>query len=225
MATIQNTRFYPLHDYSEHDVIPFYSAMDTGVQGIAVKISTGTANPENDFGLSTNQVGATYAGAYSFRPEVKWKTTPTVSGDTKENALGLTLDATLEKDNNDFILKANQRRGIELGAVRSGESHNIVTKGMFGFWGNQVDSSLAAIQPGNVLCVGRSGNGTLAVVDPTNAATFKYLNTGASASWVYEPKHVVGKVLTSLPTALNTGMATPWSSQGGYFLALVNFNK
>lgn len=219
MATITN-RLYPQIQYGEVDVVPFYKTLQTGVAGTLVKIVTGSVNPQNTMGYSNTTVGANFnqAGTYIFdnRYQTNWSITPTVSGDNAYNAIGLTLWNTQELDNNGFPLKFSNRRAHEIGAVRSGEAVPVLTRApIVGIWGQYIDQSTSAAQPGNVLCVSRSGNGLLASVDPTNATVF---NTG-STSFIYTPAHVVGKILTSLPASNNTGVANEWSSQGGYILA------
>lgn len=218
MSTI-NSRLYPTIQSAEVDVLNFYKTLTTGLAGTLVKIVTGSVNPQNSMGFSSQPVGANFnqAGTYIFdnRYQVNWAVTPTVSGDTAYNAIGITQWSTLEYDNNGNPLKYNNRRAHEIGAVRSGEAVPILTKAtVMGIWGKYIDQSTSNVQPGNVLCVSRSGDGRLASVDPTNAAVF---NTGSS-SWIYTPAHVVGKILTSLPASNNTGIANSFSAEGGYVL-------
>ncbi len=222
MATIRN-RFYPLHDIDEHNVINLYSAMQTGIAGTLMKVVTGSANPQNADGFTNTPVGANIAGTFSSRYETKLKMTPTVSGDTKYTALGLSIYSTLEYDENDIPLKYNDRRAREIQAVRSGETVPVLVKStLVGIWGNYIDQTTSPIQPGFVLCVSRSGNGLLASVDQTSAAAFRSVsNTGGS--FIYGPEHVVGKILTSLPRASNTGLQNEFAAQGGYVLAEVDF--
>lgn len=222
MATIRN-RFYPLHDYSNHDVVPFYSSLLTGVlAGTLVKIVTGAANPATlaTDGYSPASVGASVAGAYSYRYEDKMKFQVTASGDTAYNALGFPLYNTLEFDENQQPLRYNIPRAKEIGAVISGEAAPIVCKGVFGLWGQYIDTSMGNVQPGNVVVVSRSGNGLVAAVDPTNATNF---GTGG-ASFIYTSNHVIGKWLTTLPVALNTGSVAEWSTQGGFALFQMDCN-
>lgn len=218
MATI-NSRLYPLNQLAEVDVNVFYKSANTGLAGTLVKIVTGSANPQSTMGFSTVDVGASFntPGTFIFdkRYAINWTVTPTVSGDTSYNALGITQWSTLEYDNNGVPLKFNNRRAHEIGAVRSGEAVPVVTRAtVLGLWGSEIDQSTSPVRPGNVMCVSRSGDGRLASVDPTDATKF---GTGGNA-WIYTPAHVVGKILTSLPTASNTGLANSWSSQGGYAL-------
>lgn len=222
MATIRN-RFYPLHDYSNHDVLPFYSSLLTGVlAGTLVKIVTGAANPATlaTDGYTQAPVGAAVAGAYSYRYETKLKFQATASGDTAYNAIGFPLYSTLEFDENGQPLRYNIPRAKEIGAVISGEAVPIVSKGVFGLWGQYIDTSLGNVQPGNLVVVSRSGNGLLAAVDPAGS-----FFTGASAGpFSYDSRHVVGKWLTTLPVALNTGSVAEWSSQGGFALFALDCN-
>lgn len=230
MATI-NTRLYPTIGAAEVDVLNQYSTLQTGVAGALVKIVTGAANPQNVFGYSPAQVGNNYnvnAGVFIFdnRPEVKWKVTPTTSGDTAYNAIGFTTWSTLEFDNNQFPLKFSNKRALELGAVRSGEAVPILQRAAtLGIWGNYIDQSVGNVQPGNLVVVSRSGNGLVAAVDPSNATWFNASGTNATAPFQYTPASVIGKWLTSLPTSSNTGIANEWSSYGGYALFTYSLNK
>ncbi len=229
MPTIRN-RFYPLHDIDDHNVISLYSTLLTGLAGTLVKIVTGAANPQNADGWSNAPVGAAVANTISYRYETKMKVTPTVSGDTAYNALGLTLYSTLEYDENGIPLRYDDQRAKEIGAVRSGETTPILTKSTtVAIWGSYIDTSLGNIQPGNLVVVSRSGNGLLAAIDPASA-NFSGVAPGAAfTQFVYNPTHVVGKWLTSLPTATNTGQQNEFgygtaNAQGGYALFMFDTN-
>lgn len=218
MATIR-TRLYPLRDVNDHDVIPFFSLdQSSGLAGQLVKIVTGAANPQNADGWSNASVGTNVAGTFSNRYETKLKMTPTTSGDTRYNSLGVTLLSTLEFDENSQPLRYNEKRAKEIGAVVSGESVPVATKAsVLGIWGNYIDQRFGAPAPGKLAVVSYSGNGTIGVVDPLGA------NFGATAgALVYTHAHVVGKFLSTLPASSNTGIANEFSAQGGY--ALVQFD-
>lgn len=218
MATIRN-RLYPFHDVSDHNKINLFSLnTSSGLAGQLVKIVTGAANPQNADGWSNTSVGVAVDNTVSFRYETKMKIAPTASGDTKYNALGLTLYSTLETDENGLQLKYFPQRAKEIGAVVSGETVPVATQGVFGVWGKYIDQSTSAVQAGNLVVISRSGDGTLASVDPTNYTVFTSSGVPYSASFIYEPKHIVGKWLTSLPTATNTGLQNEFSAQGGYAL-------
>ncbi len=232
MPTIRN-RFYPLNDKTSHDAVNLYSLRESsGLAGTLVKIVTGTANPtpfQTD-GWAPGSVGTNIAGTASYRYETKWKVTATVSGDTRYNSLGLAGYNTLETDENGQPLRYNPNRAREIGAVISGETIPVYTKGLFGIWGNYIDSSLGAIQPGNLVVVSRSGNGQLAAVDPTGPNFRLGVGntpgaTGASAAWLYDPSHVVGKFLSSLPTSVTTGVGADFAAQGGYAIFEFNTNS
>lgn len=221
MATIRN-RFYPIHAFDEHEVVSLFSKDVTGIGGELVKIVTGAANPQNADGWALNSaVGASIANVISQRYETKMKVTATVSGDTVYQAIGFTELSTLEFDENQQPLRYNERRAKEIGAVISGETVPIVTKGIIGLWGQYIDSSLGAVQPGNLVVISRSGQGLVAAVDPTNSKHFQTAATGVS-NQEYHSQQVIGKWLTSLPTSLNTGIANEWSIMGGY--ALLQFD-
>jgi hypothetical protein len=220
MATIR-TRLHPFSDVSEHDKISLYSLDQTGLAGQLVKIATGSANPQSTEtdAFSATAVGVSYNGTYSNRYETKWKVTPTASGDTRYVALGFTELSTLEYDENGMPLKYNAQRAKEIGAVVSGETVPIIKKaGIFGIWGNYIDSSMGAVQPGNLVVVSRSGAGYVGSVDPSVAANFRAVsNTGSATNpFIYDDRSVIGKWLSSLPTSTNTGIASEFSAQGGY---------
>lgn len=210
MPTIRN-RFYPLRDVSEHDIIPFYSHMTTGQAGQLVKIVTGAANPQNLDGWSSSNVGASVAGTVSYRYEGKAKITPSASGDTRFNSLGLTLYGTAETDENLLPLKYFPHRAKEIGVVISGENVPVVCRGLFGLWGKDIDQSRGNVQPGNLVVVSYSGDGRLAAVDPSALVA-------TATAVAYSRDQVVGKWLTALPTATNTGLQNEFSAQGGYAL-------
>lgn len=219
MATIR-TRFYPYHAYDEHEVISLYSKDVTGLAGELVKIVTGSANPQNADGWAIGtSVGASVYNnqAISQRYETKMKVTATVSGDTIYSAIGFTELSTLEYDENGIPLRYNERRAREIGSVISGETVPIITKGIIGLFGQYIDSSLSHVQPGFLVCISRSGLGLVASVDPTNSVIFQTANTGTS-NQVYHSQQVIGKWLTSLPTATNTGLANEFAANGGYAL-------
>lgn len=221
MATIRN-RFYPLHAFDEHEIVNLFSKDVTGIGGELVKIVTGAANPQNADGWAINSsVGAPISNVISQRYETKMKVTCTVSGDTVYSALGFTELSTLEYDENGQPLRYNEKRAKEIGAVISGESVPIITKGIIGIWGNYIDSSLSHVQPGFLVCISRSGQGLVASVDPTNTVIFASANTG-SQNQLYHAQSVIGKWLTSLPTATNSGLQNEWSTLGGY--ALLQFD-
>ncbi len=226
MPTIRNY-FYPLRDVSEHDQVPWFSHLsNSGLAGQLVKIVTGASNPQVWDGWSNQFVGTNVAGTVSYRYESKAKFTPTVSGDTRYNALGLTLYSTLEQDENGLLLKYYPGRAKEIGAVISGENVPVATKGTFGLWGNYIDTSRGNVQPGNLVVISRSGGGLLAAVDPAGAnfrgGSFTTPGVTGATSWLYDPTHVVGKWISALPTATNTGLQNEFSAQGGY--ALFQFN-
>lgn len=223
MPTIRN-RFYPLRDVSEHDQIPFFSLnTSSGLAGQLVKIVTGAANPQNFDGWSNTTVGTNIGNTVSYRYEGKAKISPTVSGDTRYDALGLTLYSTLEVDENGLPLKYFPQRAKEIGAVISGENVTVAAKGLFGVWGNEVDQSMGSVRPGNLVVVSRSGDGRLAAVDPDDATNFRTAITGVS-SWIYDSRHVVGKWIATLPAATNTGLQSEFSAQGGYALFQLDCN-
>ncbi len=227
MPTIRN-RYFPYHDISEHKKISLFSLDQTGLAGQAVKIATGSANPQttavDGYGASP-MGGVSYNGVYSNQYENFWKVTPTASGDTKYSAIGFTEYSTLNTDENGFILRYNDQRAKEIGAVASGVTVPIITEGVIAIWGQYLDSSMGPIQPGSLAVLSRSGNGLIAAVAPTNATNFRAVsNTGTvGGAFIYGPEHVIGKFLSSLPTVTATGgAAQEFSAQGGYAFLTVD---
>jgi len=221
MPTIR-TRLYPYRNFDEHEVVSLFSKDVTGLAGELVKIVTGSANPQvaDGWAIGSNVGGGTYiynSQAISQRYETKMKVTVTVSGDTIYSAIGFTELNTLEFDENGIPLRYNERRAKEIGAVISGETVPVITKGILGLWGQYIDQSLSPVQPGYLVCISRSGLGLVASVNPNNTSIFQTANTG-SASQVYHSQSVIGKWLTSLPSAPNTGLVNEWASIGGFAL-------
>lgn len=226
MPTIRN-RLFPFHDVSDHNKISLYSLDQTGLAGMIVKVATGSANPqstETDGFTSAAVGGVSYNGTYSNQYETRWKVSPTASGDTRYSALGVTELSTLNTDENGFILRYNDARAKEIGAVRSGDTVPVITKGLIGIWGNYIDTTMGPVQPGFLAVISRSGNGLFASVDPTNATNFRAVsNTGSATNpFIYDQRSVVGKWLTTLPTSTNTGIASEFSAQGGYAFLTLN---
>ncbi len=232
MSTIRN-RLFPFHSISEHDKLSLYRKDVTGLAGELVKIVTGSANPQTTEvdGFSNTAVGVSYNGTYSNRPENKWAVTATVSGDTVADTIGITLLSTQETDENGFPLKFFPARCKEIGAVVSGETIPICTKAtLIGVWGSYIDTSLGNPTPGNYAVISRSGNGLIAAVDP-DGPNFRWGvgsspgATGATAAWLYDTRHVVGKFLCSPPASTNTGLANEFAAQLGYAFLTLNLNK
>ena len=81
----------PLRDYSEHDVLQFYSLNGTGMGGLFVVAETGNQDPVLTAGqYSSASVGASYAGTVSLRYENPRKVKFASSGHNAYKVLGLT---------------------------------------------------------------------------------------------------------------------------------------
>jgi len=225
MSSFNRSRLFPFRDLNQHDQTSLYSLNGTGLAGQLVKIVTGSANPQSTevdgFGSSTVG-GVSYNGTFSNRYENFWKVTPTTSGDNRYDAVGVTLHSTVDTDENGLPIRYYPERAKQIGAVASGETITVARAGFLGVWGNYIDTSLGAPQPGHLAVVSRSGNGLFAAVDPDNASNFRAGAgatpgpTGTQAAWMYDPRHVVGKWLSSLPTSSNTGIGNEFSAQLGY---------
>ena len=208
MATILN-RLTPNRDYSDHNVINWYSSLaDTCAAGTLVKVVPTAADPSTQAGYSANSLGANTPLSVSLRFETKNKFTPTASGDDKFDALGITLYDTKETDENGLPLKYFPQRAKEIIAVVSGQTCPVATKGTFGIWGKYIDKALGNPTPGYVAVISNSGDGIFAVVDPTNTG-----HIGQAGS-VYQNNQIVGKWIST------TG--SQFAAQGGF--AFLRFN-
>jgi hypothetical protein len=183
--------------------------LNSGDAGTLVKIVPTAANPSDNDGWSNSSVGASVAGTVSLRYETKGKLTPTVSGDDKHDALGLTLFDTRELDENGLPLKYYPQRAKEIFAVRSGEAVPVATRGTFGVWGKYVDTSLAVPTPGFPVVISRSGDGKLAAVDPSVVTQYNVTGGVALNGQVYGPDQVVGKWIST--------SGSQFASQGGFY--------
>ncbi len=208
MATIRN-RLYPVRDYTDHDVINWYSLdASSGAAGTLVKVSPTAADPSNQAGYSSNPLGAATPLSVSLRFETKSKVTATASGDTRNAALGITLLDVTETDENGLPLRYYPQRAKEILAVVSGQTVPVATRGTFGIWGNYIDQALAVPTPGYVAVVSNSGNGLLAVADPTNTG-----HIGQAGS-KYQTNQIVGKWIST------TG--SQFAAQGGWAFVRLN---
>lgn len=203
-ATFANTRIFPFRDYDEHDVINLFSKDITGVAGELVKIIRST--PSSTMGFSNTPVGASFARVYSNRFEVTDKISITKGGrflDTKYTTLGLTLNATLDKDENDMPIRYNDQRKRELQCVVSGEAVPVLRRGLIGVYGNAYTGTPTV---GYAVVPYTGGGGLLHFIDPTDTASLN--DTGNTA--LYRSNQVIGYCLSS--------SGTEFATNGGYAL-------
>ena len=115
-----------------HDIITWYSLGNTGLGGQFVSMYTGNNAPDGDpTVLSTSTPGYPYSNVTNFRFETPRKVYPSTSGQTKFDVLGLTLDGTIEYDENGLKILFYPQRQVELQCVPSGYSVRIAADGVF----------------------------------------------------------------------------------------------
>lgn len=132
-------RLYPFRQYSDHDVINMF-ASDTvdstpstngnGSAGVFVKVSAGNLDSDPITYASNSYLGKTdypFIGAAQY-PSVPLKFTAATAG---EPVLGITLNQTLETDENGEKLLYNPVKRQELQAVVTGQAVPVATRGFF----------------------------------------------------------------------------------------------
>lgn len=132
-------RLYPFRQYSDVDVINMF-ASDTvdstpstngnGSAGVFVKVSAGNLDSDPITYASNSYLGKTdypFIGAAQY-PSVPLKFTAATAG---EPVLGITLNQTLETDENGEKLLYNPVKRQELQAVVTGQAVPVATRGVF----------------------------------------------------------------------------------------------
>lgn len=186
--TLAYTKLMPFRDYDEHEVVNLFSKDVTGVAGELVKIVR--SNPSDTDGWSTTSVGAEYDGTVSWRYEVKDKVSVTVGGETVHSGvLGLTLNPTLEFDENGLPLKYNEQRRQELQAVLSGQAVPVLTQGLVYLTSG---AYVGTPQVGYVGVPYSGGGGLIAAVNPANTGQFGAVGSAS----VYKENQVIGHFLS-----------------------------
>jgi hypothetical protein len=122
----------PFRQLDEHDVINFYSLDNTGVGGRFVTILTGNQDPAlsaGDFAASTP--GYAYDHTVALRYEQPRKVKVSASGDTVGAVIGLSLNGTIEHDENGQKVLFHKEVQNEKQIVPSGMTIPIATAGIF----------------------------------------------------------------------------------------------
>lgn len=183
MPSITNL-LLPLRDYSDHEVLPFFSLNGTGQAGLFVKPTT--FDLDNADGYSSVGVGATYGNTYSNRYESKAKVALSASGDTKYNVLGIMLKDTREVDENGESLLFHPELATKLNCVISGQNVPIVKRGYFLL---KSGAYLGTPAIGSVGVISHSGSGRIQALAPSAV-------TGAG----YTADQIVGKFVSANST-------------------------
>jgi len=132
-------RLYPFRQYSEFDVINLFASdtADTspstngnGSAGVFVKVSAGNLDQDPITYAANSYLGKTdypFLGAAQY-PSVPLKFTAATAGDP---VLGITLNQTLQQDENGEKLLYNPVKRQELQAVLTGQAVPVATRGVF----------------------------------------------------------------------------------------------
>lgn len=159
---LTNSNLMPSIQYSQTEVIQFFSLGATGLAGQFVSMVTGNQNPESADGYTSNNVGAGYTNITSTRYAVSRNVLPTSAGDTKYNTLGVTLMTSAEYDENGnkLVLQPDYYTK-ERGFVTSGQAVPILSRGIVMLKQN---CYIGTPIPGYVGLI--TGNGQLLVQNP-----------------------------------------------------------
>lgn len=154
-------RLYPFRQYSEQDVVNLF-ASDTadalpstngnGSAGVFVKVSAGNLDSDPITYADNSYLGKTdypFIGAAQY-PSVPLQFTAATAGDP---VLGITLNQTLQTDENGEKLLYNPVKRQELQAVLSGQAVPVATRGMFTLADTAVDWVDGSMAPNSHLVI------------------------------------------------------------------------
>jgi hypothetical protein len=176
----------PFRDYSEHDVVNYFtfsgnaeSASVVLTKGAVVKVEGAGFQPYSTGLLGSNPiesigaVGASYGNVLSDRYGSTAKVSLAASGDLP---LGLTLLDIRELDENGEKLVFNPRKAAEMNVVISGQSVPVLTRGVVLFSGVTANAGDVAY-----LAAGANGNITAGSSLPVGAPKVgKFLGTSVN---------------------------------------------
>ena len=145
--------------------------------GVMVKVLSGNMN-QDVFDL----IGSTYLGKtdYPWVGADKYPVVPlrVVAATTGNGVLGVTLNQTLQNDENGEKLLYNPVKKDELQAVLSGQAVPVATRGLFTFDQTAYDTDGSVI-PGNIAVISPSTPGTLSGVTRESLADLTSTIVGA----------------------------------------------
>ncbi len=128
---LTSSNLMPNIQYSQSEVLQFFTMGATGLAGQFVSVVTGNQNPENADGYTSNNVGAGYVNITSNRYAVNRTVLPSAAGDTKYNCVGVTLMTTAEFDENgNKLVLQPDYYAEERGFVTSGQAVPILSRGI-----------------------------------------------------------------------------------------------
>jgi hypothetical protein len=202
-------RLYPFRQYSEYDVINLF-ASDTadsapstngnGSAGVFVKVSAGNLDQDPITYAANSYLGNTdypFLGAAQY-PSVPLTFTAATTG---APVLGITLNQTLQNDENGEKLLYNPVKRQELQAVLSGQAVPVATRGIFTLADTAIDWVDANMAPNSHLLISTTA-GKVTGLASTTATPF----TGAYT--------IVGRVLATGTRVSQNGKSDYYAGTG-----------
>jgi hypothetical protein len=202
-------RLYPFRQYSEYDVINLF-ASDTadsapstngnGSAGVFVKVSAGNLDQDPITYAANSYLGNTdypFLGAAQY-PSVPLTFTAATTG---APVLGITLNQTLQNDENGEKLLYNPVKRQELQAVLSGQAVPVATRGIFTLADTAIDWVDANMAPNSHLLISTTA-GKVTGLASTVATPF----TGAYT--------IVGRVLATGSRVSQNGKSDYYAGTG-----------
>lgn len=122
----------PFRQEAPHAVINLFSQNGTGVGGRFVALETGNQDPaDSSATLAASTPGYAYANVTNQRWETPRKFRYAAAGDTKFAVLGLSLNGTVEYDENGNKVLFNEQTQVEKQIVPSGYTVPVSTDGVY----------------------------------------------------------------------------------------------
>lgn len=208
MSLLTDGNLLPSRQYAEASVLNKFALSTTGLNGLIVTLLTGNQNPANNAGAYTTQAPmAAFTNVANYRYGSLRQVRPSQAGDTRYNAVGITLHTVALYDENGNPLAGQPYdQTIERGLVQSGFVVPILTQG---FVTMKSQNIIGTPFPGYLAVISTGGGGKVESINPVGA-TLGGLMTGAST---YSGCQVIGKFLSY------TG-----ANFGGYSDLWVNFS-
>lgn len=205
-------RLYPFRQYSEYDVINLF-ASDTadsapstngnGSAGVFVKVSAGNLDQDPITYAANSYLGNTdypFLGAAQY-PSVPLTFTAATTG---APVLGITLNQTLQNDENGEKLLYNPVKRQELQAVLSGQAVPVATRGLFTLADTAIDWVDANMAPNSHLLISTNAGKV------TGLASTQVASTGNLAS-AYT---IIGRVLATGSRVSQNGKSDYYAGTG-----------
>ena len=200
-------RLYPFRQYSEFDVINLFASdtADTspstngnGSAGVFVKVSAGNLDQDPITYAANSYLGKTdypFLGAAQY-PSVPLKFTAATAGDP---VLGITLNQTLQQDENGEKLLYNPVKRQELQAVLTGQAVPVATRGVFTLADTAIDWVDGSMTVNNHLVIsanaGKVSGLAASAVSPITGTTSivgRILGTGQRVSQIGASDYFAG---------------------------------